>query len=150
MSLCKISRYVHTCVCTPEPPASCAEPSGQPMAQARAALCRWWEEGAQHSEIPALCQAARWLGFTLENAVHRDSLASASKSCSFESSESFMHKSFCWVFWFLFFFLYTVQEVLIPWAAFRRENLKGISVVCSPRYSSYTNCILCSQLLERA
>lgn len=43
----------------------------------------------------------------------------------------------------------TLHEVLIPWTALWRENLKGICVVCSPRYCFYTNCILCYQLLER-
>lgn len=43
----------------------------------------------------------------------------------------------------------TLQEVLIPWTALWRKNLKGICVFCSSRYCSYTNCILCHQLLER-
>lgn len=55
---------------------------------------------------------------------------------------------FCEVFFvFSFIFLYMVQKVLIPWTAFRREILKDSC--CSSQYCSYTNCILCSQLLDR-
>lgn len=57
---------------------------------------------------------------------------------------------FSWFFLGLFLcliFLYIVQKVWTPWIAFRGGILKDSC--CSSQYCSYTNCILCSQLLAR-
>lgn len=89
MSLCKISRYIHTCVYKPEPPPSCAEPSGQPTGtnQVSSLLVVGEESAAQCNAccVPG-CKVATiggGLDLTLGNVVHRDSQASASKSRGF-------------------------------------------------------------------